>query len=288
MSSGAESKLPEPGSVSGRRLRQRLRELASAQWGDSDEVAPRARADFERTERVRTVDAIALSHDGELWRSTEALEWPNLASGYAEISIGAGVTPDVGARARVYLDLETLGLAREHAIFMAGYLMPEPTRVVLLQEVAADPGEEFHLLARARALLETRPQVITYNGRSFDLKALARRLQYHGLDPLPANTEIVDLLHALRRRYRKRFPDYRLATLERELLGCRRGASDVPGKEAPLRFRDFQDTGRLEHLAPVLYHNRMDLVAMALLKAHLDSVADAAAPLATESARSGA
>ena len=54
-------------------------------------------------------------------------------------------------------------------------------------------------------------------------------------------------------------------TLEREILGCRRESRDIPGREVPLRFRDYQESGERRHLDPVLYHNRVDLTTLVAL-----------------------
>ncbi|MFN0057830.1 MAG: ribonuclease H-like domain-containing protein [Planctomycetota bacterium] len=279
-----------------RRLRERLRALEAATAHDAElkfaswpSAAP-AQCDRNRGALVETALAHAhpagappMTHDGELWCYDEFVIWPEFTSKYAETSVAArSVEPDSDAT-QLYLDLETMGLARSHGIFMAGYLLPEPGGVRLLQELAADPAEEFHLLARARARLVARPRAITFNGRGFDFHALARRLRFHALEPLPTSIEVIDLLPAARRCYKRRFADFRLSTLERELLGCQRGAGDVPGSEAPLRYQDFQDSGRLERLAPILHHNRLDLCALVLLKQHLDRAVALAQSAAAES-----
>ena len=56
---------------------------------------------------------------------------------------------------------------------------------------------------------------------------------------------------------------------QRRLLGLERGTGDGPGGEVPERYRDFVATGNWKWLAPVVDHNRRDLVAMAVLLARL-------------------
>jgi hypothetical protein len=56
--------------------------------------------------------------------------------------------------------------------------------------------------------------------------------------------------------------------LERHVLGVRR-AGDVPGAEIPERYFQFVRSGDARPLAPVLEHNRLDLLSLAGLTARL-------------------
>ncbi len=57
-----------------------------------------------------------------------------------------------------------------------------------------------------------------------------------------------------------------LGALERVLFGVQR-TSDVPGSEIPGRYFTFLRTGDASPLEPVLEHNRLDLVSLAVLTA---------------------
>ena len=61
--------------------------------------------------------------------------------------------------------------------------------------------------------------------------------------------------------------DCRLSTLEDVLCGHRR-EGDVAGFEIPSRYFHYVRSGDARALAPVLEHNRLDLVALALVTAH--------------------
>src|SRR5262249_33297208 len=54
--------------------------------------------------------------------------------------------------------------------------------------------------------------------------------------------------------------------LERTVIGHRR-RGDVPGFEIPQRYFEFVRSGRAQPLAPVLEHNRLDLLSLAALTA---------------------
>ena len=161
---------------------------------------------------------------------------------YAEPRPGAGQDgilswsePVAGAHAwpgAVYFDIETWRARGENRAFLFGYAMVLDGRMTLLQELARDRAEEAILVARARDRFACADEIVTYNGTSFDLPFIRRRLHYHRLDPLPERARRVDLLHLLRKRYKKTMPDYRLTTLERVLLEKPRPALDIPGSRS--------------------------------------------------------
>ena len=78
------------------------------------------------------------------------------------------------------------------------------------------------------------------------------------------------MLHVSRRLWRARGDDpeasCRLVFLERDLFGVER-VGDVPGMEIPGRYFDYIRYGDAELLEPVLQHNRLDLLSLALLTA---------------------
>lgn len=166
----------------------------------------------------------------------------------------------------LFFDLETTGLGLQAKIFMSGCLHWEGDRLRLQQEVAVHLSDERELLAELRERIECRPRLVTYNGRSFDVPLLRRRLAFHSLDPLPECLEVEDLLHRTRRLHGRGLPNCKLATVEQQIIGKQREGRDIPGAEAPLRFEDYRETGRREFLEPVLYHNRIDLTTLAALR----------------------
>lgn len=170
----------------------------------------------------------------------------------------------------MFFDLETTGLGLRARIFLTGCLYWEGTGLRLHQEFASDLPQEREVLDRLRTRIERRPRLVTYNGRSFDVPLLRRRLSFHSLPPLPDSLVVEDLLHRTRRAHGKGLPNCRLGTVERLVLGKLRGGQDVSGAEAPLRFQDFLATGRRDLLDPVVYHNRIDLTTLAGLRWLLD------------------
>lgn len=121
------------------------------------------------------------------------------------------------------------------------------------------------------ALIETLSEdavLLSYNGKSFDLPLLRTRLRLHRRDPRALDRPHVDLLYGVRRRYRQRWDNCRLATAERELLQVGRH-DDLPGSEAPAAFRRWLVEGDAEGLTRVAKHNAQDLVSLVQLAVRL-------------------
>ena len=106
--------------------------------------------------------------------------------------------------------------------------------------------------------------LVSYNGRSYDAPLLRTRWQLHRQRDACHGLHHIDLVHPVRRLYRDVWPDCRMATVERELLGIAR-ANDLPGSEAPQAFRRWLQCGDDGPLRGVLAHNAQDLVSLARL-----------------------
>jgi uncharacterized protein YprB with RNaseH-like and TPR domain len=165
-----------------------------------------------------------------------------------------------------WVDIETAGFIGR-PIFLVGLMRPLDGELVITQLLARDYSQERALLAACAALVAELEVLVTFNGKCFDLPFLRDRMAYHRLAG-ELEVEAVDLLWAARRRWRGRVPDCRLQTLERHL--CRRlRAGDIPGAEIPQRYHDFVRSRDAGLIAPVMRHNRLDLLTMAELSALL-------------------
>jgi uncharacterized protein YprB with RNaseH-like and TPR domain len=165
-----------------------------------------------------------------------------------------------------FLDLETGGLAGQ-PVFLAGILRLQRSALAIRQAIVRRYDEEPALIAWVERELAGVPVVVTYNGKSFDLPMLVDRAGYHGM-LFRYHGLHLDLLHPARRRYRDRYPDCRLVTLEWYVCHRRR-MGDVPGGEIPGIFHRFMRDGDPTPLVPILHHNALDLVTLAELFGHL-------------------
>ncbi|HOV59638.1 MAG TPA: ribonuclease H-like domain-containing protein [Candidatus Hydrogenedentes bacterium] len=110
--------------------------------------------------------------------------------------------------------------------------------------------------------------LVSYNGKSFDLPLLRNRHVQHRMSFPWRNTPHFDLVHAVRRLWKRRIEDCSLASVERQLLGVIR-TGDVPGYQIPRLWLDFLVRRDPRPLRPVLYHHRFDILSLVTLSGRL-------------------
>ncbi len=166
----------------------------------------------------------------------------------------------------VFLDTETTGLAggTGTAAFLIGIGYVEGDRFKLRQYFMRDYHEEPALLAGLAEDLSGFTQIVTFNGKMFDVPLLETRYR---LDrqrfPLEGAPHF-DLLHPARRLWKARLESCRLQALEGALLGLARH-DDIPGAEIPGIYFDYVRRRDARSLARVFRHNRTDIVSLAAL-----------------------
>jgi uncharacterized protein len=188
-----------------------------------------------------------------------------------------GTVPDqVDLRRALFLDTETTGLSTGTGTyaFLVGVGYLEGDRFVVRQYFMRHPGEELALLAALEELLAAYPLWITFNGKAFDAPLLETRYRYHHRRHGPTPALHLDLLHPARRIWRRHLPSCALSSLERSLLGVRRG-EDVPSCEIPALYFDYVRRARCEPLRAVFAHNADDILSLVALLGLLGEVLDA-------------
>jgi hypothetical protein len=186
----------------------------------------------------------------------------------------AGLDPECPA---VMFDVETTGLLGQSGAVLcvaaaAWHAAPDRMRIEQwsLRRVGAEAAMLAELLAVLGRRVGPRCALVTFNGSSFDLPLLRRRLVRHGIvrptdDPL--RVPHVDLLPPARRLWRDRGPDCRLGTLEQHHLRLQR-EGDVSGAEVVellWRWLEEPSPDAAEDLARVQRHNRIDVLSLAAL-----------------------
>lgn len=192
-----------------------------------------------------------------------------------------------GAEDAVFLDCETTGLCGGSGTlaFLLGLVQIAPPGLRVRQFLLTRFQAEAALLAEVSRVLAGAQTLVTYNGKTFDRPLLASRYRLARLaDPLSSLTH-VDLLHPTRRAFANRWPDCRLQTVERRLLGFLR-SNDLPSAWVPQAWFDWMREGASEQLPRVLQHNRWDLLSLialasALQRCYDDPVANDASALST-------
>jgi uncharacterized protein len=182
----------------------------------------------------------------------------------------------------LFFDLETTGLgggAGTYAFLVGcGWFDGATFRVrqFFLSSYAAERG----LLQDVADTMATFGALVTYNGKSFDLPLIDTRFLFHRVPASHGSLSHVDVLHAARRLWRSPAAvpasmgagerpvavPCRLTHVEETVLGHVRDG-DVPGSEIPSRYFHYVRTGDARQLEAVLEHNRLDLLALAMLTA---------------------
>jgi uncharacterized protein len=152
-------------------------------------------------------------------------------------------------------------------LFLAGIGRLEPEGFVVRQFLAREPAAERELLAAVAAELASATQLVTFNGRSFDLPLITERARADGVELAPPAAHF-DLLRMAERLVRRKYGDARLVTLERELLRFTR-SDDLPGAAAPRAWLELFEEGRDRLLTAVLRHNLLDVLALPALACEL-------------------
>ena len=187
----------------------------------------------------------------------------------------APMTAAVDPSDLLFFDTETTGLAGGTGTraFMIGaadfHRHPEHgdglrVRQLLIATMAAEAA----MLRTFAGWLSPRTVLASYNGRCYDAPLLKTRYRLARLDDPLHGLDHVDLLFPSRRRWRGRWENCRLATVEREALGILR-EDDLPGSQAPAAWLGFLRGGSSALLRRVAAHNHQDVVTLALLMARL-------------------
>lgn len=179
---------------------------------------------------------------------------------------------DFDPRDCTFLDIETTGLAGGAGtlVFQIGLLTAVDDGFELWQGFLRSPDEAAALLEACAERVAARKSCVSFFGKSFDRHRLEDQMRLHGVTPPFAGRPHLDLYHPCRALYSAALGDGRLATMEQRLCGVDRGF-DLSGSFAPAAWFDFL-AGRAHRLEAVFRHNRLDVLSLARLCAHLGDV----------------
>ena len=202
--------------------------------------------------------------------------WPELS-----LLMGRPMDPAPSAGPTLFVDLETTGLAGGAGTyaFLVGFGWFEGASFRVRQLLLAGYAAERALLEEVADLAARYGTLVTYNGKTFDLPLLETRFLFHRMSPPFSDVPHLDMLHQARRLWRPRttsesheetdgrtLTTCRLSAVEESVLGHVR-ENDVPGFEVPSRYFHYVRTGDARPLEAVFEHNRLDLLALAMLTA---------------------
>ncbi len=276
---GAESSDSKASSRLKERLRGRLGRAAAGAPEPAAEAALCPTTEGEPVDLLRgsndhgeylareTEDALEEHHGDFALEEVRRVDPASFALLTADAALG-----ELDPTTAVYLDTETTGLAGGAGtwVYMVGLGTFEGERFRVWQGFLSSPEGERALLAEVAERIASASAVISFFGKSFDRHRLEDKMRIVGVTPPFADRDHLDLYHPLRRLTLGRYPDGRLATLERELTGVER-LDDLPGSCAPAAWLDYL-AERPHRLEGVFRHNLDDVRSLVTLAAYLGRV----------------
>lgn len=157
------------------------------------------------------------------------------------------------------LDIETMGLSNQ-PIILLGVGFPTQHKLHVHQFLLKDVDQEVAALQAFSKEIRGKEVLLTYNGKSFDLPYIKRRLSFYGLRK-SMNFVHLDLLHFSRRAWGDDLLNCRLNKIERQILDLNRSV-DIPSALVPEFYQTYRETGNPGPLIPILEHNKQDLLTL--------------------------
>jgi len=133
-------------------------------------------------------------------------------------------------------------------------------RIIVEQYLLDDFQDEMALLMAALSNVKNDTVFLSYNGRSFDIPFIKRRMFSYNLQ-FTLERPHFDLLLYVRKAWNEILEDCKLDTLETCLLGIEREI-DVPSFLIPRYFVLSLRTQNIGPLVPIIEHNRQDIVSL--------------------------
>lgn len=171
-----------------------------------------------------------------------------------------------------FLDIETTGLSSKYnEVILVGLLCIEHGEIYITQFFAENIAEEYELLSKFEEFLNRFSYIITYNGNTFDLPFLKKRLDYHGIKNNIDDKSHLDLLKLVRKNKKiLKLENCKLTTVERYLDIYREDT--ISGKESVDLYKDYEYTKDIYKKNIILKHNYDDIFYLPQLLSIYDIV----------------
>ena len=225
------------------------------------EVVQNERGQFLRI--VRRVDELVKNCQWVVQGHAEIFDQGQVGADRGELRPDMVQALEAASDQFLFMDLETTGLGGS-PLFLIGLMHFNRETFLVEQLLARDYSEEPAVLQYYHELSRRFRMLVTFNGKSFDVPQVTDRSFATGTRFEDQGLGHVDLLHEARRRWRDRFPNCKLQTLE-TLICRRRRVGDIPGDQIPQAYHDFVRSGNAHQMKDILHHNALDLITMAEL-----------------------
>lgn len=176
---------------------------------------------------------------------------------------GAAALYDAWTPEGAYLDIETTGLsARNSRVYLAGCLYRDGDSFLIRQWMTESPQDEYELLFKTAGWLRDRELVVHYNGLSFDIPFLKKRMAAYGIvAPMPPQMDLMRILSPYKAAFG--FENMKLRTVQ-EAGGFSR--KDLfTGKELINDYLAFESSRSEALRSKLLRHNLEDIAGLLAL-----------------------
>jgi len=172
---------------------------------------------------------------------------------------------EVSLEELLFFDIETTGLGGTGAVaFLIGCGSVVPEGFEVRQYLLPDFSDETAMLERVLEELSQDKTIVSYNGVAFDMSMIRDRMIVNRVAREIKTTGHVDLLHSVRRLFKRRLGDCSLGNVEQELFGFYR-EDDIPGYLVPAVYFDWLGSEALDDMEAVMEHNRWDIFSLYFL-----------------------
>ncbi len=162
----------------------------------------------------------------------------------------------------IFLDIETMGLINV-PIILIGIAMIYDDEIEVKQFLLRNYSEELAILSAFNSIIEKDSVFVSFNGLRFDIPFIKKRLENYSIKS-DLNNQHIDLLHFSRRLWKNKLPNCQLTSIEEYLFNIHR-INDVPSSYIPNYYETYIKTKNIGPLVPIIKHNRMDIVSLALI-----------------------
>lgn len=158
-----------------------------------------------------------------------------------------------------FLDIETTGLSSKYnEVILIGALSIEQDSIYITQFFAENINEESELLAVFEQFINKFEYIITYNGTSFDLPFLKKRLARYDIEHSIDLVSHMDLLKLVRKNKQiLKLENCKLKTVEKSLNIYREDT--ISGRESVDLYKNYERTKDIFKKKIILKHNYDDI-----------------------------
>lgn len=181
---------------------------------------------------------------------------------------------DIALEDIVFIDTETTGLSGGTGtmVFLIGLGYFSLDGFFVDQYFLDDPSNELSFINMISSQIDKYKLIVSFNGSAFDLPLLRTRFVLNRLNHSFDQKFHLDLLHLSRKIWKLRLSSLRLKDIENDILNFCREGEEVPGWMVPQIYFDFIHTRDARPLSGIFYHNRMDVLSLAIIFYHLSNL----------------